>query len=241
MSDAPDNAGLANDSLGNCLGPDWSISRAPAESDSDDDPAVRVPVDCVPRSWSFDNRWRQLSCLDGGDRIFRHTRHAVLFGQPQQLWTDRCDYYRKEVRIRGIEISWTDGERCDILVSIFRVPRGAHGRRAADMVRLPNLGWTTDRATQTYRFTGGEPLQVVYPEQSFDLRHLGRGSRVLYVVEPSTGQNEDAGSRLLDADYIGKPAPFHRIRFLYGVPLSVRGRARYGPRRGGPVRLTVGR
>lgn len=235
---APDNAGRANDSLGD-HDPRWTE----ADDDSDWewprlDPTINVPVNSIPRSRDFDEYWGQLSCMDHGDRVFRHTRHNVVYGDPRQLWTCRCAYYRQQVRIRGIELSWAAGPRCGVVVSIFCAPPAQRGSRAADMVREPNLGWTTDRRTQTYAFTGEHRIEVCFPEQSFSLRNDPRGSRILYVVGPRALDDETARSRLLDTGDVCEPAPFYRLRILYGVPLTPRGRVRYSLR---PRGTAVGR
>jgi len=194
--------------------------------DTPDEPVTSVPVNCVPRSWSFEQRWRSKSCLYRNSRIFRHMRHNVLYGEPRQLWTARCDYYKQFLRVRGVELAWTNTPRVPVLVTIF-ISDAKRGVRAADLVRLPNLDWVRHRATTTFSFSGETELEVKFTEQSFDFRDAPRGSRVLYIVEPGAVKHEELGSRILDSGCIGEPAPFHRLRLLYEVPLTALGRRRY--------------
>jgi len=195
--------------------------------DSEPSPITeRVQVTGFPRSRAFEQRWRSSSCLYRHSRVFRHGRLNVLYGEPIQLWTARCNYYKQFLRLRGLELTWPDGPRCPILVTFF-ICDHVKGVRAADLVLLPNLDWTRDRRTTTFRFTGETELEVKFTEQSFEFGDCKRGCRVLYVVEPGGVEHEDQGSRLLDSGSIGKPAPFYQLRFLYEVPLTACGRRRY--------------
>lgn len=194
----------------------------------DDDPSLRVPVVCVPRSRDFDQRRRLGTGIPNNERRFGHESVVELYASPRQLWTQRCDYYEPVVRIWCIELVWPVGYiGPGASIRVFRAGPGRPGQRAADLVRVENLDWTCDRCVQTYFFTGNDELQCISPEQSFGLRNCAGGSRILYVVEPGDVRNQEPGSSLLDCNCVGRPVPFLRIRILYSVPYSKLGRDRY--------------
>lgn len=227
-----------------------SADRPDREWLPDDDPGEPVirepfvrcssPLEGISGATSFLQRWRFLQDpRNSPDHPVWHERcypRPILLGAPVQLWTTYSDRYKGVVRVRAVEITRAFGKSFQpFLLTIFRYGPGvatfgpgAIGVPASDLVLRQHIGWTGDNATCNYAFCGGDRVECRFPDKSFDLRNMPRGSRLLYVVEPYPVEDEERGDRLLNADYIGKPAAIYRLRILLGVPYSA---GRYTPRR----------
>ncbi len=185
----------------------------------------------VPGSSAFVQRWRFLTDnVPGSSRLFRHEREdhlrPILLGSPVQLWSTFSSSYRPEVSIRAVEITRVVGRRFEPLaLRIFRYgPGRGTGARASNLVLLEHLSWTCDHNTRAVVFSGEGRVEARFPDFTVSLRDMPRGSRLLYVLSPDIEQDQEPGGAVFDPGCVGKPASLHRLRIIFSVSRTRRGR-----------------
>ncbi len=198
--------------------------------------SFRDSVSGVPGAASFQDRWRFLqSHLPGSSRMFRHEvdirDRPILLGRPVQFWSSFSSSYRPEISVHAVEITRSPGlGRLPLALRIFcyRPGRGGGGR-AVDLVLLEHLSWTCDNRTCCVVFRGTGRTEARFPNRTFSLRHLPRGSRLLYVLSPDIEQDQEPGGGVFDPSCVGQPSTLCRLRILFSVARTRRGRQESRP------------
>jgi len=196
--------------------------------------SLRGHFEGVPGAGPFLQRWRFLEDNSPAScRLFRHERtqqqHRILMGDPVQLWSTYCSSYRPEVSIRAVEITRSPTCRLPLALRIFRYGPGRRNHaRASDLVLLQHLSWTCDNTTRCHVFTGEGRVETRFPDYTVSLRDLPRGSRLLYVISPDVVEDQEPGGAVFDPSCIGQPAPLRRLRIIFSVPYTRRGRQEAG-------------
>ncbi len=189
---------------------------------------LRRQIEGVPGTAAFRDNWRFLK--DHGPRsrrLFRHDRTGgILLGSPVQLWSNFSSSYRPEISIHAVEITRFTGVRVEPLaLRIFRYgPGRGTGARACDLVLLEHLSWTTCNHTRCVVFRDTGRIEARFPNCTVSLRDMPRGSRLLYVLSPDIEQDQEPGGAVFDPSCIGKPASVYRLRIIFSVAYTRRGR-----------------
>ncbi len=199
--------------------PDWQLDLAGGFSDS---------IAGIPGATSFHDRWRFLeNHMPASSRLFRHERtRCILLGNPVQLWSTYSTSYHAQVSIHALEITRLAESSCEHLaLRIFSYgPGRGGGGRACDLVLLEHLSWTSDHRTRCFVFRGTSRTEARFPNCSFSLRHLPRGSRLLYILSPDIEPDQERGGGVFDPSCVGKPSDLYRLRIIFSVPYTRRGR-----------------